>query len=202
MGNETIICTEDALSPEILNQDWTPLNGHRSIVIWLTGLSGSGKSTLAEGIVSCLFRKNIRAVLLDGDLIRRGLSKDLGFTDEDRSENLRRVTEVIRLMKGAGLVVVAAFISPFRKDRERLRTLFQDDFIEIFVDAPLPVCEKRDPKGLYRKARKEKTDNFTGLSSPYEVPGNPEIHVTTATETIDDSLENIMTYITPTLYIR
>lgn len=202
MGNETIISADDAASSTIDNGDWNKLNGHRSIVIWLTGLSGSGKSTLASGIVSRLYRKNVRTVLLDGDIIRQGLNKDLGFTKAERSENLRRITEVIRLMKGSGLVVVAAFISPFRNDRDRLRALFTTDFIEIFVDAPLPVCEKRDPKGLYRKARKEKTKDFTGLSSPYETPDNPEIHVRTATETIDDSLENIMSCITPALFIN
>ena len=152
------------------------LNGHNSKVFWFTGLSGSGKSTIANAFAAYLHAQGIRTYLLDGDNIRHGLNKDLGFSDEDRVENIRRIGEVARLMVDAGLVVLTAFISPFRSERDMARELFDDgEFVEIFVDTPLEVCEKRDAKGLYKKARAGEIPNFTGIGSPYEPPLSPDI---------------------------
>ena len=155
-------------------------NGHKPCVLWLTGLSGSGKSTIANIVERQLHALGARTYLLDGDNVRHGLSKDLGFTDADRVENIRRVGEVSKLMVDAGLIVITAFISPFRSERGLARGMVErDEFIEIFVDTPLALVEQRDPKGLYRKARRGELKNFTGIDSPYEVPEAPEIHVDT-----------------------
>lgn len=144
--------------------------------IWFTGLSGSGKSTLANALELELHKRGFKTMLLDGDNVRHGLCRDLGMTDVDRTENIRRVAEVARLMVDAGLIVVTAFISPFSRDRETARKLFApSDFVEIYVDTPLNVCEQRDPKGLYQKARKGVIKDFTGVDSPYESPENPEL---------------------------
>jgi bifunctional enzyme CysN/CysC len=155
-------------------------NGHRPCVLWFTGLSGSGKSTIAN-IVECkLHARGARTYLLDGDNVRHGLSKDLGFTDADRVENIRRIGEVARLMVDAGLIVLTAFISPFRSERRLARSMVEaDEFIEIHIDTPLEVVERRDPKGLYRKARSGELRNFTGIDSPYEVPEAPELRIDT-----------------------
>jgi len=154
------------------------LNGHGSGVFWFTGLSGSGKSTIANEFAKLLHTQGIRTYILDGDNIRHGLNKDLGFTDADRVENIRRIAEVACLMAEAGIIVLTAFISPFRAEREMARSLFDDgDFIEVFVNTPLAVCEARDPKGLYKKARRGELPNFTGIDSPYEAPITPEIHL-------------------------
>ena len=154
------------------------LNGHRGRVIWFTGLSGSGKSTLANALEVELHGKGYRTFILDGDNIRHGLNKDLGFTDEDRVENIRRIAEVARLMMEAGMIVMTSFISPFRREREMARELIgADDFIEVYVDTPLDVCEARDVKGLYRKARKGEIPNMTGINSPYEEPLNPDLRI-------------------------
>ena len=154
------------------------LNGHGSGVFWFTGLSGSGKSTIANEFAKLLHARGIRTYILDGDNIRHGLNKDLGFTDADRVENIRRIAEVARLMAEAGIIVLTAFISPFQAEREMARSLFDDgDFIEVFIDTPLAVCEARDAKGLYKKARRGEIPNFTGIDSPYEAPLNPEIHL-------------------------
>jgi len=162
------------------------LNGHTSKVLWFTGLSGSGKSTIANALEIALHEKGIRTYILDGDNIRHGLNKDLGFTDADRIENIRRISEVAKLMVDSGIVVLTAFISPFRAERQMARDLFeQDEFIEIFVDTPLEVAESRDPKGLYKKARKGELPNFTGIGSPYEAPETPDITVHTAEADID-----------------
>ncbi len=150
------------------------MNGHSGKVLWLTGLSGAGKSTLANAIEIELHELGRRTYLLDGDNIRCGLNSDLGFSDADRVENIRRVAEVARLMLDAGMIVISAFISPFRAEREMAKTLIgADDFLEIYVNTPLRVCEERDPKGLYRKARQGMISNMTGLGSPYEVPTAP-----------------------------
>lgn len=160
----------------ITRQDRERLNGHKGKVIWLTGLSGSGKSTLANALEQELHAQGRHTYILDGDNIRQGLNKDLGFTDADRVENIRRIAEVAKLMMDAGLIVMTAFISPFRAEREMARELIQDEnFIEVFVDTPLAVCEQRDPKGLYKKARSGQIPNMTGINSPYEPPINPEI---------------------------
>ena len=148
--------------------------------IWLTGLSGSGKSTLANALEVALTEQGKHTYLLDGDNVRHGLNKNLGMSDEDRTENIRRVSEVAKLMVDAGLVVITAFISPFRADRDAARALFEDgEFVEVFADAPLEECEKRDPKGLYKKARAGEIKEFTGIDSPYEAPANAEVVINT-----------------------
>ena len=150
--------------------------------IWMTGLSGSGKTTIANALEKRLHAQGRHTYILDGDNVRHGLSRDLGFTEADRVENNRRVAEVARLMVDAGLIVIVSFISPFRAEREMARALFApDEFIEVFVDAPLAVCEKRDPKGLYAKARRGEVKNFTGIDSPYEPPQDPEVRIDTGT---------------------
>ena len=155
-------------------EDRKRLNGHPGKVIWFTGLSGSGKSTIANALEKALHAEGKRTYILDGDNIRQGLNKDLGFTDADRVENIRRVAEVAKLMMDAGLIVMTAFISPFRAEREMARELIgEENFIEVFVDTPLAVCEQRDPKGLYKKARNGQLPNMTGINSPYEPPLNP-----------------------------
>jgi bifunctional enzyme CysN/CysC len=161
---------------EVTQEARAALMEQKPRAVWFTGLSGSGKSTLANLVEKKLFAMRRHSYILDGDNVRLGLNKDLGFTEEDRVENIRRVAEVARLMADAGLIVLTTFISPFRKDREYARSLFKPgEFIEVFVDTPLEICEKRDPKGLYKKARSGQIPNFTGLDSPYERPENPEI---------------------------
>ena len=161
---------------EIKRADREKLQGHQGKVIWFTGLSGSGKSTLANALEVELHKQGKRTYLLDGDNIRLGLSKDLGFTDADRTENIRRIAEVSRLMMDAGLIVITAFISPFRQERALAKSLAgEGNFIEVFVSTPLEICEARDPKGLYKKARVGELANFSGISSPYEAPQNPTV---------------------------
>lgn len=153
------------------------LNGHPGRVIWLTGLSGSGKSSLANALEKELYRQGRRTYVLDGDNIRKGLNNDLGFSDADRAENIRRIAEVAKLMLDAGLIVITAFISPFRRERDMARSLIGPDFFEVYLDAPLEICEARDPKGLYRKARSGQLANMTGIHSPYEIPEHPDFIV-------------------------
>ncbi|MCT8345168.1 MULTISPECIES: adenylyl-sulfate kinase [Photorhabdus] len=153
-------------------------NGHPALVIWFTGLSGSGKSTVAGALEQALFQRGIKTYLLDGDNLRHGLCSDLGFSEQDRQENIRRVGEVASLMVDAGLVVLTAFISPHKAERKKVRELLEPgQFIEVFVDTPLEICESRDPKGLYKKARAGEIRHFTGIDSVYEVPDNPEIYL-------------------------
>ncbi|MFW0700701.1 adenylyl-sulfate kinase [Pantoea sp. R13S299] len=153
-------------------------HGHQGVVLWFTGLSGSGKSTVAGALEQALHRIGVSTYLLDGDNVRHGLCRDLGFSDDDRKENIRRVGEVAKLMVDAGLVVLTAFISPHRAERQMVRDLLEPgQFIEVFVDTPLAVCEARDPKGLYRKARAGELRNFTGIDSVYEAPESPEIQL-------------------------
>lgn len=162
-------------------------------LIWFTGLSGSGKSTLANGTESYLHHLGFHTFLLDGDNIRTGLNKDLGFADEDRKENIRRIAEVSKLFLDAGIIVISAFISPFIKERDKIRQLVgEENFLEIFVDCPIEVCESRDVKGLYGKARKGLISNFTGIDSPYESPTNPLLRIDTSKETVEDSLSKII----------
>lgn len=171
----------------IQREDREQLNGHKGKVIWFTGLSGSGKSTIANALEKELYAQGKRTYILDGDNVRQGLNKDLGFTDADRVENIRRVAEVAKLMMDAGMIVMTAFISPFRAERQTARELIgEDNFIEVFVDTPLEVCEQRDPKGLYKKARSGQLPNMTGINSPYEPPENPSI--TIAAQSIDADL--------------
>jgi bifunctional enzyme CysN/CysC len=168
-------------------------NGHRGKVLWLTGLSGSGKSTIANILEQKLHQQGIRTYLLDGDNVRHGLNKDLGFTEADRVENIRRITEVAHLMVDAGLVVITAFISPFRAERNSARARFEDgEFVEIFVNTPLEVAEQRDPKGLYKKARRGEIPNFTGINSPYEAPENADFEVETSVLSAEHSAEQLL----------
>lgn len=180
----------------VKKSDRWKLNQHRSCVIWLTGLSGSGKSTIASLLDQELFHRSIRSYVIDGDVLRRGLTSDLGFSDQDRKENMRRVGEVARLFVDAGIVVIVAMISPFRAERKQLRTLFAaDEFIEVFVDCPLEECERRDPKGLYRKARLGLIPNFTGISSPYEPPDCPDLIIDTLGTTPEMSVSVVMDHL-------
>jgi bifunctional enzyme CysN/CysC len=169
------------------------LKNQKPAVLWMTGLSGSGKSTIANAVEKKLARMNRHTFLLDGDNMRHGLNKDLGFTDADRIENIRRVGEVAKLMTDAGLIVITAFISPFRSERQMVRDMMSPgDFVEVFVDTPLSVAEERDVKGLYAKARSGQLKNFTGIDSPYEAPETPEIHIDTTKMSIDDAAEQIV----------
>ncbi|WML31653.1 adenylyl-sulfate kinase [Neobacillus sp. OS1-32] len=172
------------------------MNGHRSCVLWFTGLSGSGKSTLANAVDHALFSQGFNSYVLDGDNIRHGLNSDLGFTKEDRRENIRRIGEVARLFVDSGQIVLTAFISPFLEDRELVRKMFpKDEFIEIYLHCPIEVCETRDPKGLYKKARIGEISEFTGISSPYEAPRQAEIVIETNKLTIEQSVKQIMLYL-------
>jgi len=180
----------------ITRRDRERMKGHRSFILWFTGLSGSGKSTLAHKVEEKLFEMGIHTYVLDGDNIRTGLNKDLGFTEEDRRENIRRIGEVAKLFVDAGIVVLTAFISPYRRDRDFVRNLVDDgDFIEVYVKCPLEVCEKRDPKGLYKKAKAGIIKNFTGIDDPYEEPLNPEVVVETDKMSVDECVERIMSYL-------
>ena len=172
------------------------LNNHRSIVLWFTGLSGSGKSTLAHVLEEKLFNEGCITYVLDGDNVRHGLNSNLGFSDSDRKENVRRIGEVSKLMLEAGIIVMAAFISPFRADREDVRKLVsKGDFIEIYCKASLEICEKRDVKGLYKKARAGEIKNYTGIDSPYEAPENPELMLDTDNETLNESVSKIYNFL-------
>ncbi len=169
-------------------------NGHRSTVLWFTGLSGSGKSTLAHAVEESLHLAGYRTFVLDGDNVRHGLCSDLGFSVGDRSENIRRIAEAAKLLVEAGIIVMTAFISPFRSDRERARSLFpHGEFIEIYCAAPLEVCERRDVKGLYRRARVGEVKEFTGISSPYETPSNPELVVDTGSQPLEVCVAQVLT---------
>ncbi|GAF11899.1 adenylylsulfate kinase [Bacillus sp. JCM 19045] len=168
----------------------------KSCVLWFTGLSGSGKSTLANALDHQLFKQGNASYVLDGDNIRHGLNKDLGFTDADRNENIRRIGEVSKLFVDAGTIVSTAFISPFQKDRDTVRALFeQGEFIEIYVNCSLEECEKRDVKGLYKKARAGEISHFTGISSPYEKPDAPELVIETDNLSVDEAVQTILTYL-------
>jgi len=169
------------------------LNGHKSVILWFTGLSGSGKSTLAHALEEELYQKNCRTIVLDGDNVRHGLCSDLGFSDEDRKENIRRIAELAKLTIESGVIALTAFISPFRSDREDARDLVNsDDLIEIYCECPLHVCEERDVKGLYRRARKGEIKEFTGISSPYEEPDNADIRINTSELSIEESVDRIV----------
>ncbi|MFC1851922.1 adenylyl-sulfate kinase [candidate division CSSED10-310 bacterium] len=170
--------------------------GHRSFTLWFTGLPASGKSSLASAVEKILHDRGLKTYLLDGDNVRHGLNKNLGFSPEDRQENIRRLSEVAKLFRDAGIINLIAFISPYRRERDFARSLSQgDDFIEIFVDCPVSVCEKRDPKGMYEKARQGIIKEYTGISAPYEAPENPEIHVRTDALSLAESTTCIIDYL-------
>ncbi|WP_417326786.1 adenylyl-sulfate kinase [Halarcobacter sp.] len=179
------------------------LLAQKPCILWFTGLSGSGKSTIANAVEKELYKRNCKTYLLDGDNVRHGLNKDLGFTEIDRIENIRRIGEVSKLFVDSGLIVLTAFISPFKSDRQIARSLVgYDEFIEVFVDTPLSVCEKRDPKGLYKKARDGAIKNFTGIDSPYESPVNPQVHLKTANSSIENCVEIILNHLIKFGYIK
>ncbi|MGR3302787.1 MAG: adenylyl-sulfate kinase [Candidatus Scalindua sp.] len=183
-------------SIKINKENRQKLNRHGSAVLWFTGLSGSGKSTLASALDAELYRRNIHSYVLDGDNIRAGLNKNLSFTKEDRKENIRRIGEVVKLFVDAGIIVLTAFISPYARDRQRVRDIVaSDEFIEIYVKCPLKECECRDVKGLYQKARNGEIKGFTGIDDPYEESENPEITIDTVTLTVKESVDNIIDYL-------
>ncbi|WP_239740575.1 adenylyl-sulfate kinase [Mammaliicoccus sp. P-M59] len=177
-------------------------NGHKSVVIWFTGLSGSGKSTISVALEKALFEQNITSYRLDGDNIRHGLNQNLGFSPEDRKENIRRIGEVGKLMVDAGVVTMTAFISPYEEDRNTVREILEDgEFIEVFTKCSLDECEARDPKGLYKKARSGEIKEFTGINAPYEEPSNPEIVIDTENESVEESVEKIVAYLKENQYL-
>jgi adenylylsulfate kinase len=179
------------------------LLNQRGKVIWFTGLSGSGKSTLANGLEKELYKSGFKTFILDGDNLRSGLCKDLGFSEEGRVENIRRVGEVAKLMMNSGIIVLSAFVSPFEKDRNLVKDLIgEDDFIQIFVDCPLAVCEERDIKGLYKKARKGEIKNFTGISSPFEIPETSDLTLKTAEFSKEELIVEILSFIKPKIELE
>ena len=180
----------------VTQQRRNKLNNHRSIVLWFTGLSGSGKSTLAHALEEKLFQKGCRTFVLDGDNVRHGLNSNLDFSEAGRTENIRRISEVSKLMLESGLIVMTAFISPINKDRIEARKLISnDDFIEIYCKASLETCETRDVKGLYKRARAGEIKNYTGINSPYEKPENPEIVIDTDQQSLEESISNILDFL-------
>ena len=171
-------------------------NGHRSVIIWFTGLSGSGKSTLAHAAEEELHKAGCRTFVFDGDNVRHGLCANLGFSAADRHENIRRIGEMAKLFIEAGVIAMTAFISPFKADREGVRALVaENDFIEIYCDSPLSVCEERDVKGLYKRARRGEIKNYTGISSPYEKPENPDLVLDTAKNSVEENVEKILAFL-------
>ena len=197
MENNNIVWHDHQLNKE----ERSAMKEQKPCILWFTGLSGSGKSTIANAVEVKLAQLKKHTYLLDGDNVRHGLNKDLGFNDTDRVENIRRIGEVSNLFADAGMIVLSAFISPFRDDREIVRTLAKEgEFIEVFIDAPLEVCEQRDPKGLYVKARKGEIPHFTGISSPYEIPGKAEIHIK-GEPSIEESADIIVNYLQDKNYI-
>jgi adenylylsulfate kinase len=171
------------------------LHGHKGATLWFTGLSGSGKSTLANAVALTLHERKVSTYVLDGDNIRYGLSKNLGFSTEDRIENIRRIGEVARLFSDCAVVNLTAFISPFRSDRDIARQLQPDSFVEVYCKADVSVCESRDPKGLYKKARAGEISGFTGIDAPYEAPVSPEVEVDTGAQSIESSVEKVIEYL-------
>jgi len=180
----------------VTREDREQLNGHKGCTVWLTGLSGSGKSTIAVALEKLLLDKGIRAFILDGDNVRHGLNKNLGFSPEDRTENIRRIGEVAKLFTSAGVVTLTAFISPYRADRDQVREIMEaGDFVEVHVHAPLEVCEQRDVKGLYKKARAGEIKEFTGISAPYEAPEKAELMIDTSALSVEQSAQTIMDHL-------
>ena len=181
---------------QVSHQNRCEQKHQKPCVLWFTGLSGSGKSTVANAVEAKLFENGNHSYILDGDNVRHGLNNDLSFTENDRVENIRRIGEVSKLFVDSGLIVLSAFISPFIADRQQVRNLLKKgQFIEVFVDTPLEVCEQRDPKGLYKKARSGEIKNFTGLDSPYEAPQTPEIHLASGEKTVEELADEVISYL-------
>jgi len=180
----------------ISKEDREAIKGHKPLLLWFTGLSGSGKSTIANAVEKVLVSKHVHTYTLDGDNVRKGLNTNLSFSPEDRTENIRRIAEVANLMIDAGLVVLAAFVSPYKKDREDIQNIVgASNYVEIFINTPLSACEERDVKGLYAKARKGEIANFTGISAPYEAPQNPAIEIDTTDVSVADAVAIILKHI-------
>jgi adenylylsulfate kinase len=200
LRSENVVWQTDPVSREEREER----RGHRGVVLWLTGLSASGKSTLAMETEKRLFERGYFSYVLDGDNVRHGLNGDLGFSPDDRVENIRRVGEVAKLFAEAGAIVLTAFISPYRRDRDRIRELMgrDGDFLEVFVSCPLEVCEARDPKGLYVRARAGEIPDFTGVSAPYEPPSDPELIVETNLYDVDECVKRIIGFLSDHGYVR
>ena len=187
--SENIVWSDGYVSREQFEKK----NGHKGCVLWFTGLSGSGKSTIATALEQLLFELKTQVFVLDGDNVRHGLNKDLGFTEEGRKENIRRISEVANLFKESGSITLTAFISPYRADREQARGVIgESDFLEVFIDTPLETCIERDPKGLYKKAINKEIPNFTGITDPYEEPENPALHITTENKSVEECAQEIV----------
>ena len=187
----------------INKSDRNKLNGHKGKVLWFTGLSGSGKSTVANFLEQILHKKGIKTYILDGDNVRNGLNNNLTFSPEDRTENIRRIAQVAKLMVDAGLIVLSAFVSPYRRDRENVKNIVgKENFVEVFVNTPIQECEKRDVKGLYAKARAGEIKDFTGVNAPYEAPQNPDVEIDTSKSSIEDSVSIIFKAIANKLHLK
>ena len=188
---------------KITKEDRVKLLNQKGVTIWLTGLSGSGKSTIAVELEHALIENRHQAYILDGDNIRHGLNKNLGFSPEDRTENIRRIGEVAKLFTDAGIITITAFISPYREDRDAVRRLLSDgEFIEVYIKCPLDVCEERDTKGLYKKARAGEVKDFTGISAPYEEPLNPELTIDSSKLTVEESTRAVLNYLEEKGYVK
>ena len=188
---------------QISVDDRKKLNNHNSLLLWFTGLSGSGKSTIANVVEQKLYQNGYRTYTLDGDNIRKGINSDLTFSPEDRTENIRRIAETANLMIDAGLIVLAAFVSPYKKDRENIKSIVKDvNFVEVFINTSLEECERRDVKGLYKKARAGEIKNMTGISAPYEAPEHPDIEIKTEDLSVDEAADKIIKYITPKIKLK
>lgn len=197
-NNENIVWHDHHVNKE----ERLAIKHQKPCILWFTGLSGSGKSTVANAVECKLVELQKHTYILDGDNIRTGLNRGLGFSDEDRIENIRRIGEVAKLFVDSGLIVLSAFISPFQKERDNVRELVEDgEFIEVFIDTPLNACESRDPKGLYKKARNGEIPNFTGISSPYEAPINPEIHINNDKISVEEAANKVIQYLREKGYI-
>lgn len=186
---------------KVKKQDRERILNQKGTVIWFTGLSGSGKTTIAKELEKQLNQQNKLTYLLDGDNIRHGINQDLNFTEEDRKENLRRIKEIVNLFQDAGIITIATFISPYEKERQQTRQKLNNNYIEIYTKCSIETCEKRDVKGLYKKARQGQIKNFTGIDSPYEPPTNPEITIDTEKQTLEQSVQTIIDYLKDNEYI-
>jgi len=195
MGNDVKATNVTWHHSQVTRAEQEKQHGHKSAVLWFTGLSASGKSTLANAVAGALYERGSHTYVLDGDNIRHGLNKDLGFSPTDRVENIRRIGEVAKLFTDAGVIALTAFISPYREDRDKAREINGESFIEVYVKCDLNVCEERDPKGLYKKARAGEIPNFTGISAPYEEPEAAELVIDTSHETLEDSAARVLAYL-------